>query len=358
MAAAQPVLSAPALVVAIALLFSLFLALAMQFGSGLYDQHPEIAYFHACLNALLAAVLAALMLLRPNLRPAHATVLIVSVVVIINAFWSIAVKSQFRQGKVDGNGFYVLPHYPFRYETPAQTVWIRTADQVQLACTLMEHKRSRGVVIYPAWRTNRNAFAIATLAQWLANGIDVLVVDPRGQGESEGAKSPDVQEKQDILAAVSYLRSTGHQKVGVVAEEDGAIAAVQATNLHTGIDSLALVAPAETWGESLGQNGHLWDPRGFIGRIYWRVAAGLRLTAGQDLAPLTEAIHYAAPTPVLLTGTKPAVGLTIDRLYAGAGDPKSLIVLGGDGKPVSWSHFAEYYKSLEDWFELTLRVTP
>jgi hypothetical protein len=212
------------------------------------------------------------------------------------------------------------------------------------------------VVFYPAWRTNRDAFAVATLAQWLANSVDVLVVDPRGQGESEGAKSPDGQEKQDVLAAVGYMRSTGHQHVGVLAEEDAALPAVQAATLHEGIESLALVSPLALWGESLGQDGKLYDPHGFLGRFYWRVAAGLRLTSGQNAPPLTEAIRFVAPTPILITGTKPQAGSTIDQLHLAAGEPKSLIVLGGEGRPVTWTHFAEYYKTLEGWFDLTLRA--
>jgi hypothetical protein len=354
--AVAPVLSAPALVVAVALAFSLAMAAAMQFGTLLYDQKPDLAYAHGALNALLALVLGVLMLLRPTWHRAHMVMLGVAAVVMMTSFWAMGAKLQLRRGQVQGNAFYALPHQPFRYEPPAETVWIRTADNVQLACTLISHRRQRAVVFYPAWRTNRDAFAVATLAQWLANSMDVLVVDPRGQGESGGAKSPDGQEKQDVLAAVGYMRSTGHQHIGVLAEEDAALPVVQAATLHEGLESVALVSPAAGWGDSLGQEGKLYDPRGFLGRIYWRIAAGLRLQGGSNAPALTEAIRFVAPTPILITGTKPQAGSTIDQLHLAAGEPKSLIVLGGEGKPVTWTHFAEYYKTLEGWFDLTLRA--
>ncbi|MDB5096716.1 MAG: hypothetical protein JWM80_1137 [Cyanobacteria bacterium RYN_339] len=354
--AAAPVLSAPALVVAIALAFSLAMALALQFGTNLYDQRAELAYVHAGLNALLALGLGVMMLLRPTWQRAHMIMLGVALAVILGSLWAAGAKLQFRRSQVSGNAFYSLPHQPFRYEEPAVTVWIRTADNVQLACTLISHKRTRAVVFYPGWRTNRDAFAVATLAQWLANTVDVLVVDPRGQGESEGAKTPDGQEKQDVLAAVGYMRSTGHPHVGVLAEEDAALPAVQAATLHEGIESLALVSPAAVWGESLGQDGRFFDPHGLFGRLYWRVAAGLRLASGQNAPPLTDAIRFVAPTPILITGTKPQAGSTIDQLHLAAGEPKSLIVLGGEGKPVTWTHFAEYYKTLEGWYDITLRA--
>lgn len=354
--AAAPMMSAPALAIALLLLLSLVLAMICQFGSTLYDARPDLSYLHAALNAVLATALAVLMLLRPRWDRAHVVVLAVSAAILLTTLWSVGAKLQYRRGLL-GDSFYSLPHQAFRYEAPAETVWLRTSDGVQLAATqIIRAKHTRAIVIYPSWRTNRDAFSLATMAQWLSNDVDVLVVDPRGQGESEGAKSPDGQEKQDVLAGVAYLRSNGHTRVGVLAEEDAATAAIQATIMHQGIDSLALVAPSADWGQSLGQDQRFYDPRGTLGRLYWRVAAGLRLVGGPPAPPLVEAIRFVSPTPVLLAGCKTEDGSTIDQLHLAAGEPKSLIVLGGEGKPVNWTHFAEYYKAVEQWFDLTLKA--
>lgn len=353
--AAAPVLSAPALVAAVVLAVSLFFGAVFQFFTSLYDVHVELAYAHSMANAVLALVLAVLMLLRPTWHRAHVIMLGLAVLVLAGSFWITGAKQGYRRGLL-GDDFYSLPHQGFRYEAPAETVTFTTNDGVQLVATSISHRRTRGVVIYPSWRTNRDAFSVATLAQWMGNDIDVLVVDPRGQGDSQGAKTPDGQDKNDVLAAVAYMHGTGHMHVGVLAEEDGAVAAIEAGTLHQGIDSMALVAPYDKWGGSLGQEGRLYDPNGLPGRFYWRIAAGLRLAPGAPAPPIAEAIRYVAPTPLLLAGCKTEAGSLIDQLHMAAGEPKSLIVLGGTGRPVDWTHFAEYYKEMEQWFDLTLRA--
>jgi hypothetical protein len=353
--AAAPVLSAPALVIALTLMLSIVVALVMQFGTSLYDDRPSYAYMHAALNAALCVSLAVVMLLGPRWHRAHLFMLVMAGFVLVGSLWCASAKLQYRHGLL-GDSYYALPHQAFHYDAPFTNVMFKTTDGIQLQATMLGRQRSRGVVIYPCWRTNRDAFSIATLAQWLANDMDVLVVDPRGQGESGGAKTPDGQEKFDVLAAVAFLRSTGHTRVGVLTEEDGALAAVQAGTLHQGIDSMAIVAPLPSWGESLGQEGRFFDPRGLPGRFYWRMAAGLRLAPGPAAPPITEAVRYVAPTPILFTGCKAEPGGSIDQLHLAAGEPKSLIVLHGEGRPVTWTHFAEYYQTLDQWFELTLRT--
>jgi hypothetical protein len=353
---AAPVLSAPALVVALAMFVSLLLAFFLQFATSLYDIRPELAYLHVAFNVGLCVSLGVFMLLRHAWHRAHIFMFLVAGLVLVGSLWSASAKLQYRRG-LQGDTYYSLPHQAFHFEVPFQVIQLKTTDGVQLVGTLLTRQRSRGVVVYPCWRTNRDAFSVATLAQWLANDLDVLVVDPRGQGDSGGAKTPDGQEKFDVLASVAYLRSTGHTHIGVMTEEDGALAVVQAATLHQGIDSVAVVAPLPGWGESLAQEGRFFDPRGLPGRFYWRVAAGLRLAPGPPAPLMTEAVRYVAPTPILFTGCRAEAGGPIDQLHLAAGEPKSLIVMRGEGRPVTWAHFAEYYQAIEQWFELTLRIS-
>ena len=44
----------------------------------------------------------------------------------------------------------------------------------------------------------------------------------------------------------------------------------------------------------------------------------------------------------------------VDQLHMSAGEPKSLMVLGGQGRPASWSHFAEYYSAVKEWFDFSM----
>ena len=284
---------------------------------------------------------------------AHAMVVIGALAVVGLSLTSLGAKLQYQRG-LAGNAFYALPHQAVRYPASATTIQLVAADGVSLAATVLAGGHRQAVVIVPSWRTNRDAFSVASLAQWLANSYDVLVLDPRGQGQSGGVKTPAGDGKHDILAAVAYMKGTGHERVGVLAEQDATYPAMLAGGMKAGIDSLALVAPTAHWGESLGQTGRLWDPRKLSGRLYWRVVAGLRLAGGPAGPMPAEAVRGVAPTPVLLLGNKAELGTKVDSLHLAAGEPKSMIVLGGAGKPTDWAHFAEYYESVKQWFAFSL----
>jgi pimeloyl-ACP methyl ester carboxylesterase len=349
----KPVLSPVGLGIATALAGSLLISGFLQFFTGAYEANPALSMANAVLNAGLSIALAVSVLLRrPWDRPHYLTLFGAGAILVLSVS-SLAAKVHHQRG-LAGNPFYTLPHYAVTYPAPAQEIWLQTTDGVRIASTYLASGHRKGIVYVPSWRANRNAFSVATLAQWLANHYDVIVIDPRGQGESGGVKTPDGAAKHDVLAAVAYLKSTGHEKVAVLAEQDGADAAILAGALKPGIDSLALVAPAAQWGESLGQSGRAWDPTGLGGRFYWRVVAGLRLAGGTKGPAPNEVIRQVAPTPVLLLGNKTELGSTVDQLHTSADEPKSLMVMGGQGRPASWSHFAEYYESVKQWFDFSL----
>ncbi|MNS31877.1 Alpha/beta hydrolase family protein [compost metagenome] len=350
---AKPVFTPAALATALTLGGSLLVSGFLQFVTGVYETNPGLSQANAVLNAGLAVAVGIMVgLRRPWDRP-HYAVMVGMGAVLALSLGSLGAKIQYQRG-LAGNPFYALPHYAVPYPQGAQEVSLQATDGVRVAGTYLAGGHRKAVVIVPPWRANRDAFSISTLAQWLANTYDVLVIDPRGQGDSAGAQTPDGAAKHDVVAAVSYLKATGHDKIAVLAEQDGAYAAILAGAMRPGIDSLALVAPGALWGESLGQSGRAWDPSTLKGRLYWRVVAGLRL-AGATPGPTTaEAIGQVAPTPVLLLGNKTEIGSTVDQLHLSAGEPKSLMVLGGQGRPASWSHFAEYYSAVKEWFDFSL----
>lgn len=349
-AQAAPVLSPAALAAALALAAAIAATTFLQFATPLFEDAPALAFVAALLNAGLALTLGSLVMVRGRFERGPILVLTAAGFALLAALGSASAKLQWQRSQA-GNPIYTLPAHATPFPRDAMDVELRTADGVALRATQLGGRRPYGVVIVPGWRTNRNGFAIATLATWLANDLDVLVIDPRGQGDSGGAKTPDGADRFDVLAAVSFLRAHGHERVAVVAEQDAAIAAVLATADRQGIDALALVGPSLRWGESLGT---AWDPRGLPGRLYWRVAAGLRLAGGPAAMPALEVVKKLAPVPVLVAGSKGDPGSTIDTLHLALSEPKSLILVGGEGKPVAWSHYAAYYQAVSQWLALTL----
>lgn len=352
-----PVLSPPALAVVVALTASLLFSAVIQFGTTIFSDAPGLSIGLAGFNGLLALAALILIVLRGRWLRAQIVLAIALVGILLLSIVSLGGKIQYQRG-LAGNPYYALPHGPSRYPAEATTVSLQTSDGVRLAATQIGSGHTRAILIYPSWRTDRDAFSVSTLATWLANGFDVLVLDPRGQGESDGVKTPDGAAHQDILAGVSYLRAHGHLQVGVFAELDGAYPAVLAAGAGRGIDSLALAAPSPTWGGSLGQDGRFWDPTTLRGRLYWRVVAGLRLAPGPKGPPLTTALRGVSPTPVLFIGHRTEAGTQVDPLHHAAREPKSLLVLPGTERPSSWAQFAQYFQMIEQWFSLSLPAAP
>ncbi|MGE5707981.1 MAG: alpha/beta hydrolase [Bacteroidota bacterium] len=250
-------------------------------------------------------------------------------------------------------GAYTLPSQATRYELPFQKVSLLTSDGVRLKGMYLGQKRATAVLLYPGWLTNKESFSLVTLAQWLANRHDVLVLDPRGQGESGGAQDAAGSGKFDLLAGVAYLRSEGARQGGVLAETDGAYPAILAAGEQQAIDSLALASPSGRWGLPLLGDGFWRDPHNPLGRWYWRLATGLRLRGGAS-RPTAEVIGRVAPIPLLLLESAQDPQRIASQLHLVAREPRSLMLLPGAGHPVGWPHFDKYVQAVSQWFNLTL----
>lgn len=254
---------------------------------------------------------------------------------------------------LDGAPGYSLPHRPLAYGTTAKDVTLTTADGVTLHASYMGRGDGPGLVLMPGWASNRHGFAIASLAQWLAPRFDVLVVDPRGIGESGGTMTPDLKAKYDWLAAVAYLNSHGCSHVGILAERESALSALVALGEQHDIGSLILASPTPRWGAPIYESGWYRDPANGFGRLFWRLGAGARLEGGRG-PETAELLPKASGAPILLLGSKDDPRGVIRQLHSIAPEPRSLRLFNGGGQPVAWSDFQSYYHTVSQWFELTL----
>jgi hypothetical protein len=311
---------------------------------------------------LCALVLLTVSLLRWPLSRESAVAVVVTGGILATASVGLDAKIRYING-LDGHVGYRLPHRPVSdhagiwHDQSFQSVRLSTTDGVSLRATYWSRHKRRAIIYYPGWHTHRQAFVVVTMASWLSKEWDVLVLDPRGQGESMGVKSPSGDDAEDILAAIRFLRGNGCERIGVLAEQDGAVPALLAASRHQGIHSLALLAPTTTWGESLLMDGTTWHPSTMAGRWYWRTRAGLRLastrTGGLDHQAILKRV---APTPILFCGSRAATQASMVSLYHVASEPKSAVLLGEAGIPCSWDEVANYHKTVTEWFKLTLRA--
>ena len=82
---------------------------------------------------------------------------------------------------------------------PSEQVTVTTDDSIELAATYVPSKNRAAVVIYPG----RSALAEAKML--VRNGYGVLLLDPRGQGESQGDLVRWAGDR-DLIAAAEYLQ--------------------------------------------------------------------------------------------------------------------------------------------------------
>jgi pimeloyl-ACP methyl ester carboxylesterase len=121
------------------------------------------------------------------------------------------------------------------------------------------------------------------LARVLAdNGLTVLAIDFRGYGKSVAGSRPKAL-KEDILAAIRYLREAGSQTVSVIGGSMGSTAAARAAmDAAPGeIDRLILLAPGPLEKAGLLEAAHIL----FV------------VSSGDRLLPAVEQSFAKAPEP-------------------------------------------------------------
>lgn len=321
----------------------------LQFPTPVCDRHPELAVLLSGLNSLFAVTTAVLAMrrgVRPRLALGGATAVVLGACAVL---WA---QGSYR-ATLDGAPGYTLPHQALAYPPSAKEVSLTAADGVTLKATYLGHGTGIGVVVVPGWASDRKGFAIASLAQWLAPRFDVLVLDPRGTGDSGGRQTPDLKAKYDLLAAVAFLNARGVNQVGVLAERESTLPAILAVSEQKSIRSLALAAPIGHWGEAPLKGAWFQDTGNPIGRLYWRLGAGVRIAGGRG-PETAELLPKAKGTPVLLLGSKADPGGLLRQLHMVAPEPRGLRLFPGAGQPVAWEDFQAYYHTVAQWFGLTL----
>jgi pimeloyl-ACP methyl ester carboxylesterase len=108
-------------------------------------------------------------------------------------------------------------------------VSLTTADGVRLAATHTPARRASGlaIVLVPGFSGWSGKPGVARVTAVLAESADVLQVDLRGHGRSEGRSTLADREVFDVDAAVGYLRSAGHKRIVTVGFSMGGAAVIR-----------------------------------------------------------------------------------------------------------------------------------
>ena len=181
-----------------------------------------------------------------------------------------------------------------------------------------------------------NKHTMLPVAQFLQPEFNVLLLDSRGHGESDGARTTvGYEERLDVHAAVDELERRGHRPVGVLGISMGAAIAILAAAEDPRIRAVVADSPFARLRWAVSQVAR---NRGYPRLVAPAVAHfGCRMTSLRLRYPMTafdpiEAVDRIAPRPLLLIHGQRDALIPIrnsHELYARAHEPKELWVLDG-----------------------------
>lgn len=218
---------------------------------------------------------------------------------------------------------------------PAEELDLATCDGIRLHSWLFRAPRATASVIVLHGHGG-NKHTTLPIAQILYPRFNVLLLDHRGHGESDGVRTTiGYEERLDVHAAVDVLVGRGLGPVGIFGMSMGAATAILAAAEDERIVAVLADSPYGRLRWAVAQSARL---RGYPALVAPALAyLGCFATALHLGYPMrafdpVEVIHRISPRPLfLLHGVDDDVipVASAHALYERAGDPKELWLLDG-----------------------------
>jgi pimeloyl-ACP methyl ester carboxylesterase len=212
-------------------------------------------------------------------------------------------------------------------EPASEQVTFPTEDGLELAGTYVPSSNRAAVIVFPGATRVDEATMIAR------HGYGVLLVEPRGQGSSEG----DVVRwagDRDLRAAVSYLRGrpdVDDERIGAIGFSIGGEILIEAAAQGDGIAAVV----SEGAGERVGEVDASGVKRILLAAPMAVMTASMTVFQNHGPPPpIVDRIGLIAPRPVLLIYADPGQGgesVRQPKYFAAAGRPKEIWRVPGAG---------------------------
>ncbi len=238
-----------------------------------------------------------------------------------------------------------------RYHLPTTPVTLTTADGLRLSARLLDRDAPDLVVVLHGALGNSRSAEVVQLAEELAVEFDVLVLDLRGHGESEGVYAFDFAgPATDLEATLAWGREQGYRRIGVAGFSLGGAAAILAQARGGGADSLVVVScPANDRVRS-PFGPWAWSPAGQW-LLRWFLDTQVGPPAGEVSWP-ADLAQQVAPVPLLVVHGErdPIVPAGVsESLYQAAHEPKAYLSL-----PTGHAALGAARREVRSWFHDTL----
>jgi uncharacterized protein len=206
---------------------------------------------------------------------------------------------------------------------PYESVTVTTSDGLDLSASYVPSKNRAAVVVFPGLSAVKEARIMAR------HGYGVLLLDPRGQGSSEGDISRWAGDR-DLLAGAKYLQSrpdVDPDRIGGFGSSVGGEILLEAAAKSTAFKAVVSEGAGLRLGERsggivTGPARLLWDPA----MVVMTGATSVFSNHGPP-PPIADRIGRIAPRAVFLIYADPGMGGEAQRqrdYYAAAGDPKAI----------------------------------
>jgi alpha-beta hydrolase superfamily lysophospholipase len=218
---------------------------------------------------------------------------------------------------------------------PAEEVTLTSRDGITLHSWLFRAPDAVASVIVVHGHGG-NKHALLPLGHMLHPNFNILMLDLRGHGDSEGVHTTiGYKERQDVHAAVDYLTVQGLGPVGVFGMSMGAATAILAAADDPRIEVIVADSPFARLRWAITQGARLRGYPGFLAPLI--ASLGCRATSLHLKFPVTasdpvEVVQLIAPRPLLLIhGVEDEVipVRSAHVLYQRAGEPKELWLMDG-----------------------------
>jgi pimeloyl-ACP methyl ester carboxylesterase len=244
---------------------------------------------------------------------------------------------------------------------PYERVTVTTSDSLNLAASYVPSGNGAAVILFPGATRSDEARML------IRHKYGVLLLDPRGQGRSEG----DIVRwagDRDLLGAVEYLRGRADVdpgRIGGFGFSVGGEILLEAAAKSSGLKAVVSEGAGLRVGEGLEKGDGVSGPE----RLLWRATSTIMTAATSVFSnhgpppPIADRIGKIAPRSVFLVYADPGMGGESTRqpgYYAAARGPKALWKVPGaehtggiDAQP------AEYERRIVGFFDRALlRPTP
>jgi hypothetical protein len=206
---------------------------------------------------------------------------------------------------------------------PHENVTLRTSDGLDLTGWYVPSRNGAAVIVYPG-RTSR-----VPHARLLARaGYGVLMLDMRGQGESEG--DPNLfgwDSPPDLDAAISFLQARPDVERGQIGGIGFSVGGEQMIEVAAENEGLRAVV-SEGAGERSWRESSLQGPGGWLQlpTVFLTDLVVATITGGGPPPSLQDLVGRISPRPLLLVYARHGQGgeNLNPKYYAAAGEPKEL----------------------------------